>query len=444
MQQSASLVKVLKPVHLWALAVGLVISGEYFGWNYGWNAAGTFGFLIATALVTVMYVAFVFSFTELTTAIPHAGGPFAYACKAFGPFGGLIAGYATFIEFVLAPPAIAFALGSYVHFLYAGIPVMYTAVGCYVLFTFINIFGIKESAVFNLIVTVLAVGELLLFMGIVAPHFEWHNFSNQPFRNGMSGIFAALPFAVWFYLGIEGVAMVAEEVTEPHRNIPRGYIMGIATLVLLALGVMIFSGGAGDWQQLSNIDYPLPEAISMVMGKNNHWTHLFAGIGLFGLIASFHSLIIGYSRQIFALSRAGFLPGLLSQVNSKFHTPHWALLVGGVLGLLSLFTGTTAEVIILSALGAVVMYCISMISLLKLRSHTKNEPGYKTPLYPWFPVIALLLSFVSLIAIAWFNFMLTMYFLGGLVLVLIIFVLTGHHKKPLTEDLLQVVSENIL
>src|SRR5882724_2258692 len=106
---TSNLKKVLKPIHLWAIAVGLVISGEYFGWNYGWGVAGTVGFLIATVLITIMYLTFIFSFTELTTAIPHAGGPFAYSHRAFGPIGGLIAGYATVVEFLLATPAIAFA-----------------------------------------------------------------------------------------------------------------------------------------------------------------------------------------------------------------------------------------------------------------------------------------------------------------------------------------------
>ena len=236
--------------------------------------------------------------------------------KAFGPIGGLIAGYATLIEFVFAPPAIAFALGSYVHFLYSSIPVMYVAVGCYFIFTVINILGIKESAVFNLIVTVLAVLELLLFMGIVTPHFEISNFLQHNNSFGIGGIFAALPFAIWFYLGIEGVAMVAEEVKDPQRNIPKGYLLGMATLVVLALGVMVLSGGIGNWQTLSTIDYPLPEAISQVLGKQNNWTKIFAGIGLFGLIASFHGLIIGYSRQIFALS--GWFPAsCIDKVNSS-------------------------------------------------------------------------------------------------------------------------------
>ena len=426
---NSSLKRVLKPIHLWALAVGLVISGEYFGWNYGWSVAGTMGFFIATIIITVLYVTFIFSFTELTTSIPDAGGPSAYALKAFGVTGGLIAGYATLIEFVFAPPAIAFALGSYVHFLHSGIPVMYTAVGCYIVFTIINLLGIKESAVFNLIVTVLAVIELLIFIGIVSPSFKVENFmqDNMPF--GYAGIFAAIPFAVWFYLGIEGVAMVAEEVKDPKRNIPIGYIAGIVTLVLLALAVMIFSGGIGDWKSLSTIDYPLPASIAMVLGKTNSWTKIFAGIGLFGLIASFHSLIIGYSRQIFALSRDGFLPVVLSRVNTKFQTPHWALIAGMFVGLISLFTGTTDKVIIISALGAVVMYCISMISLFKLRKDTSHQPSFKTPLYPWFPGIALTLSIISLIAIVYYNFLLSVIFFTGLILVYLIFKLTGKNLE---------------
>jgi ethanolamine permease len=433
-ENTSTLKKALKPIHLWGLAVGLVISGEYFGWNLGWDAAGTIGFLISTLIVTVLYICFVFSFTELTASIPHAGGPFAFAYKAFGPYGGLIAGYATFIEFVFAPPAIAFSLGSYVHFLHAGIPVMYTAVGCYVLFTLINLLGIKESAIFNLIITVLAIIELLLFMGLVAPCFDMKNFTADPMPHGITGIFAALPFAIWLFLGIEGVAMVAEEVKDPNKNIPKGYLMGIGTLIFLAMGVMILTGGIGDWHLLSKIDYPLPEAIGMVMGKNNQLTTIFAGIGLFGLIASFHGLIIGYSRQIFALSRSGFLPKIFSNVNTRFRTPHWALILGGVIGLISLFTGTTLIVITISALGAVVMYSISMISLLKLKKDKNFKSSFKTPLYPWFPIIASMLSLVCIVAIIYYNVMLSIIFFAGLFVAFLILKLSGTKNVSLDND----------
>ena len=425
----SQLKKVLTPIHLWALGVGMVISGEYFGWNYGWNSAGTMGFLVATVVVAVLYITFIFSYTELTTSIPHAGGPFAFAYKAFGPYGGLIAGYATCVEFVLAPPAIAFALGSYLHFLLPEVPVLGTAIGCYVIFSLINFFGIKESTQFNLLVTVLAVAELLLFMGIVTPSFQLKNFTHNGLPFGVSGIFESLPFAVWLFLGIEGLAMVAEEVKNPSKSIPKGYGYALATLVFLAIGVMVLAGGIGDWTQLQNLDYPLPEAISQVLGRDSHWSKLFTSIGLFGLIASFHSLITSYSRQLFALSRSGYLPAKWSELHPRFRTPHWALLVGGLAGLVALLTGTTAQVILISALGALVMYLISMLSLFKLRQQPQYVASYKTPFYPLFPAIALLLSLLCLASIVYFNLLLSLIFLAGMVAVVIGFKLVGNVEK---------------
>ena len=425
--------KALTSIHLWAIAVGLVISGEYFGWNYGWGVAGTVGMLIATVAVTILYITFIFSFTELTTSITNAGGPFTYAHKALGPIGGLIAGYATLIEFLFAPPAIAYALGSYMHFLYPSFNVQYTAISCYIIFTIINLLGVKESAMFTLVITLLAVAELLIFMGVVAPHFQVRHFmhNNMPF--GWAGVFAALPFAIWLYLAIEGVAMVAEETKDPERTIPKGYISGIVTLVLLALGIMIVAGGITDWKNLSAIDYPLPEAIGIALGKHDHLTKIFAGIGLFGLVASFHSVIMTYSRQIFSLARENYLPHFLSQLHSRFRTPHWALLVGGVIGIIAILSGKTNELIVFSVLGAVVMYVISMISLFVLR---KKEPllkrPFKAPFYPYFPALALLLSAVCLIAIIYYNRLLSVYFFAFLLVLVVLFVTLGKYKKAAT------------
>ncbi|MGI4820121.1 MAG: ethanolamine permease [Janthinobacterium lividum] len=422
-ETTSVLKKALTPLHLWAIAVGLVISGEYFGWNYGWEVAGPVGFLVATLGVTVLYITFIFSFTELTTAIPQAGGPFAYAHRAFGPIGGFVAGYATLIEFLFAPPAIAFALGSYGHFLYPALPVLGTALGCYLVFTLVNLLGIKESANFSLVVTVLAVVELLLYIGLVAPHFKVDNFLAHPVPLRLGGVLAAVPFAIWFYLAIEGVAMVAEEVQDPKRTIPKGYGYGMLTLVALALGVMVLTGGVGDWRRLSHLDYPLPEALGMVLGRSSRWTQFFASIGLFGLVASFHGTIIGYSRQVFALARGGYLPGFLARLNGR-QTPHWALVAGGAVGCLALLTGTTDQVIILSVLGALVMYIMSLLSLFALR---RREPElarpFAVPGYPYVPLLALALSLVSLGALVYYNLRLSGIFLVGLVVLLGVYLL---------------------
>ena len=446
-----SLKKVLGPFQLWGIAVGLVISGEYFGWSYGWNTAGTLGFLVATVLVATMYTTFIFSFTELSTAIPHAGGPFAYARRAFGPTGGFVAGFATLVEFVFAPPAIALAIGAYLNVQFPAVNPKHIALGAYVIFIALNWAGVGIAAMFELFVTLLAIFELLMFMGVVTPGWSWANFTANGWAGGtvlngaaISGIFASIPFAIWFFLAIEGAAMAAEEAKDPHRTIPIAYTAGIVTLVVLAFGVMIMAGGVGDWRQLANINDPLPQAMKAVVGENSGWLHMLVWIGLFGLIASFHGIIMGYSRQIFALARAGYLPAYFAGLSPRFNTPHRALLAGGVIGVVAIFSDQlvqfggqtlTANIVTMAVLGAIVMYLISMAALFKLR---RSEPNllrtYRAPFYPVFPAIAFGLGGVCLGAMVWFNPMLTLLFLVLMVLAYGYFLATSAQRQAAAPD----------
>ncbi len=446
---SSTLKTSLNGWHLWGLAVGLVISGEYFGWSYGWDKAGTLGFLITSILIAIMYTTFIFSFTELTTAIPHAGGPFAYARRAFGPKMAFVAGYATLIEFVFAPPAIAMAIGAYLNVQFPGVDPKLFAVGAYVVFVGLNIIGVHIAATFELFVTLLAIAELLVFMGVVSPGFSMANFvangwagQNEFTSAAIPGMIAAIPFAIWFFLAIEGVAMAAEEAKDPKTTIPKAYIAGILTLVVLAIGVMVFAGGAGDWKALSNINDPLPQAMKMIVGENSGWLHMLVWIGLFGLVASFHGIILGYSRQIFALSRAGYMPKFFGEVNDKYKTPHRAIIAGAVVGVAAIlsddlqFNGMTltANLITMAVFGAIVMYIVSMMSLFALR---KNEPNLARPFkayaYPLFPMIALVLAAISLITMIYYNQQLTIVFFGLMVLAYLYFMMTQHHRDA-SED----------
>lgn len=447
---SSSLKATLNGWHLWGLAVGLVISGEYFGWSYGWDKAGTLGFLVTSILIAVMYTTFIFSFTELTTSIPHAGGPFAYARRAFGPKMAFVAGFATLVEFVFAPPAIAMAIGAYLNVQFPGVDPKAFAMGAYVVFVALNIVGVRIAATFELFVTILAIIELLVFMGVVSPGFAFSNFVANGWAGqsdfsmaAIPGIVAAIPFAIWFFLAIEGVAMAAEEAEDPKRTIPKAYIGGILTLVVLAIGVMVFAGGAGDWKALSNINDPLPQAMKMIVGENSGWLHMLVWIGLFGLIASFHGIILGYSRQIFALSRAGYMPKYFGAVNDKYKTPHRAIIAGAVVGIAAImgdsfqFAGQTltANLITMSVFGAIVMYIVSMLSLFALR---KNEPNLERPFaavaYPIFPSIALGLATVSLVTMIYFNQQLTMVFFGLMALGYAYFSMTQHHRDASADN----------
>jgi len=406
-----SLKQTLGPITLWGLGVGYVISGEYFGWNLGLPIAGSYGMLAATLVITIMYVGFIFSYTELAVAIPKAGGPFVYATRAFGPKVGFFAGIVQVIELVFAPPAIGMAIAAYVGARFPDIDVRVTAIGAYLVFTALNAWGVKQAAAFELFVTVLAVGEILVFVGIVAPHVSVEAFSRNPLPNGWTGAFAALPFAIWFYLAIEGVANVAEEARDPQRSIAIGFGSAMITLVVLANLVFFSAVGVAGWEAVvfkpgttETSDAPLPLALAHVVTPGSAMYTMLLGVGLLGLIASFHGIILAAGRATMALGEAKLAPSFLGKVHPKLHTPVAALVVNMLAGVVAILSGKTAEIITLACFGALSMYIVSLLSLFRLRT---KEPDlvrpYKALFYPYGAIVALVIAVISLIAMVVYN-----------------------------------------
>ena len=423
MSEEQELKKSLGPVMLWGLGVGYVISGMYFGWNLGLPAGGTLGLAIATFFIAIMYITFTFSYTELACAIPKAGGAFDYSLRAFGPMGGLVAGIAQIIEFVFAPPAIAAAIGAYFSIYLPTVPVLAIAMGAYIVFTALNIYGVKAAATFELIITVFAVFELLLFAGITLPHFQVENLTQNPLPNGYSGIFAAIPAAIWFFLAIEGVANVAEETVNPNRNVKLGFGSAILTLIILCILTFSSSIGVAGWEAIvysspgaEPSDSPLPLALSHIYSEKDFLYQLLVGIGLMGLVASFHGIVLAAGRATFEFGRQGFAPKFLGSVHSKFKTPANALIINMLVGFGALLSGKTGEIITIACFGALNLYIISMLALFKLRKiEPELERPFKTPLYPYFPMTALIIASIAFIAMAYFNFK-----LFGLYLVIVL------------------------
>lgn len=420
--------KTLTPALLWGLGVGYVISGMYFGWNLGLEKGGTLGMGLATLLVIVMYACFSFSYTELACAIPKAGGVYDYAEKAFRKDIGFIAGLAQIIEFVFAPPAIAIAIGAYFHLAFPQVSIEAAALFVYILFTALNIYGIKAAASFELVVTILAVGELILFCSLTLPHFSVTHFTANPFPKGLGGAFAALPFAIWFFLGIEGVANVAEETLHPQKDILKGFGWALITLVILCLLVFTASVGINGWESIvyakdgTSSDSPLPLALGHIFASDHIFYRLLIGIGLFGLIASFHGLLLASGRATFEFGKIGNAPAFLGKVHPRFQTPANALLFNSLLGVLILFTGKTAEIIIISVFGAITLYILSMLSVIKLRnSSPEMDRPFRVPGYPLTPIVALVLAIVCMLALCYYNASLALAYLGILLFFFLIF-----------------------
>jgi ethanolamine permease len=398
--------KTLTPILLWGLGVGYVISGMYFGWNLGLQQGGSLGMALATGLVVVMYVCFTLCYAELACAIPKAGGVYDYARLAFGRNVGFVAGMAQVIEFVFAPPAIAMGIGAYVSIFLPQFSDKSIAIVAYVVFTLLNILGVKLAATFELFVTIVAIVGLLIFASVALPHVSMANLQKQAFVNGYQGIAAAIPFAIWFFLGIEGMANAAEESINPQRDLTRSF--GLAMLTLVALCVLTFVGAVGinGWESIvydtlgQTSDSPLPLALFKVTPPTSWVYRSIVVFGIFGLIASFHGLLMAAGRATFEMGRTAHFPEILGQVHSKYQTPAIALIANMLIGIVFLLVTSTADIIIFSVLGALVLYTMAIASMLKLRHSTPqlNRP-FVAPLFPLLPYVGLVLTAGAFVAV---------------------------------------------
>lgn len=305
---------------LTGLGVAYVVSGDYSGWNFGLAQGGFGGLGIAMALMGVMYACMVFSLAELSSVLPTAGGGYGFARRALGPWGGFLTGTAILIEYVLAPAAISIFIGDYVESLglfglTSGWPVY---LACFLVFIGIHLWGVGEALRFSFVVTGIAVAALLVFAVAAFTDFDASRLNDIPVDTGafganswlpmgLLGIWAAFPFGMWFFLGVEGVPLAAEETKDPARTLPRAIRWSMAILVVLAVLTFLASSGARGSAAVQGAGNPLVEALQPG-GRATALSRIVNYAGLAGLVASFFSLIYAGSRQLFALSRAGYLP----------------------------------------------------------------------------------------------------------------------------------------
>lgn len=399
----------------WILLAGLgvayVISGDFAGWNLGLAQGGWGGLLIAFVLMGVMYTCMVFGLAELSSTLPTAGAGYAFARRALGPLGGFATGIAVLIEYAVAPAAIATFIGGYIEALgLFGLtnswPVYLVT---YIIFIGIHLRGVGEALRIMFAITAVAVVALIAAVVGLLPKFDPAKLfdivpdgsvgSSAFLPMGVGGILAALVYGIWFFLAVEGVPLAAEESADPKRDMPRGIIVAVITLVIFGALMLVLVPGAAGSQAMSVSDNPLPEALRVAYGGNTLVADFVNYAGLAGLVASFFSIIYAYSRQLFALSRAGYLPKWLSLTGTR-HTPYWALIVPGTIGfLLAAITQDGALLINIAVFGATVSYVLLNLSHIVLRiKEPELERGYRTPGGIATTSVALVLSAVAVVA----------------------------------------------
>ena len=403
---------------LWALGVGAVISGHFSGWNFG-LAQGWGSLLIATIIISVMYLGLTFSLAEMSPALPHTGGAYSFARTAMGPWGGFLTGLSENVEYVLTPAVIVFFIGSYMGSIVGTAaewqPLWWIAF--YVFFVGLNIIGVELSFRVGLVVTLLALACLLAFWGLSIGHLDFNRWAmnvgpggvelpdgNGPFLpNGWKGVLACLPFAVWLFLAIEQLPLAAEESVDPKRDMPKGIMAGMFTLIVSAFMILWLNAsvvGVGSFK-LGTSTEPLLDGLRAIFGGGSDIATALALVAVLGLVASFHTIIYAKGRQIYSLSRAGYFPTALSVTHGTRRTPHVAMISGSVVALIVMFSlwfGLGAEkasavfgttLLNMAVFGAMFSYFMQGLSFVLLRV---NRPNIARPYRSPFGVLGAMLT----------------------------------------------------
>ncbi|HJZ99164.1 MAG TPA: amino acid permease [Candidatus Solibacter sp.] len=400
-------------LHLWAMGVGAVISGDFFGWNFGLASGGFGGMMLATLLMTAMYIGLCFSIAEMSPALPHAGGAYSFARTSMGPWAGYITGLAENMEYILTPAVIVVGIGGYLGAVF-GTPHAWEPLWwllAYGVFVALNVWGVEMTFYVSVAVTLMAMAVLLVFWIGAAPHFDLGRWASPYFpanRSATSSALIELPFALWLYLGIEQLPLAAEESHDPAKDMPRGILSGLATLIAISFLTVVLSAGiAPGAAKIATSNEPLFLGFQTIFGQGLK-TRMLALIACTGLIASFHTIIFAYGRQIYSLSRAGYFPTWLSVTHGRRQTPQRALLAGSALGFavalaihLTPQGGPVGAVLLnMAVFGAVMAYMLQMLSFTMLRVRFPNlERPYRSPLGMAGAIVALVIAGATLVVL---------------------------------------------
>ncbi len=426
---------------LFGTGIGIVIDGIYAGWNEGLGQGGFWGMSIATALIAVMYMTMTFSMAELSAALPHAGGFYAFTRTAFGAVGGFICGLAELLEYILIMGWGVFYLGQTIHSTlglpslpFLGLDLVDVAIWAVAIgiFTAINIYSTELGLRINLWIALVAIAMLLILIGgvifsanfnpqmlfTIVPDNEVKDASNLlPF--GSLGLLKTLPYAIWFYLAIEAIPLTAEEAKDPEKDLPRAMIVSMIVLLVLSVLVLVFNTGIGIEKIAENgevlrgaaaiaiSDEPYAEGMNYIFGTGNTLARIF-GIGtVIASLTGYPACIYAYSRIFFAMSRAGYLPQSISVTNDR-GIPARAAILGGVLslGVTILFVLAGGEessvglgLVTVSVVSAVVSYILVLASYIKLQVDRPGMPRpYRSPVGILGAFIGLVIATIAFIA----------------------------------------------
>ena len=320
------------------------------------------------------------SIAELCTAMPKAGGDYFFISRGMGPAIGTISGLLNWFALSLKSSFALVGMGALVE---AALPVEGRIVGLGLcgLFVLVNGIGVKQAARVQVALVVVLLGLMASFVFCGLPAVKVHRL--EPFApGGLWAVFSTAGLVFISFGGLLKIASVSEEVSRPARTIPRGILLALLVVLLLYVLMVLIVSTVLDAESLHGSLTPIPDAASVFMGRPGRVALTLGAVLAF--LTTANAGIMAASQYLLAMSRDRLLPSALSALNKRFHTPHWAVLLTGIVSAAALFIRLGALVRAASAV-LMVSYVLSNLSVIILReSGLQNyRPRFRAPLYPW-------------------------------------------------------------
>jgi len=380
---SSDLNKGLKLVHVFTIATGAMISsGLFILPGLAHSVAGPaviWSYVMAGLLAGIGAL----SMAELSSAMPKAGSDYFFVMRGFGPAVGSVAGLLSWFSLTLKSSFAIVGMATFVR-LIIDLNGLLIGAGLVILFVILNTLGVKQAARAQ---TWLVAGLLILLILYIIIGFPKINTSHLiPFaRKGIAPVFSATGLVFVSYGGLLKVASMAEEVRDPGKNMPRGILLSLTTVMIIYALTITVTSGVLDPEKLDNSLIPISLGGEQLLGQTGFIAMSIGAILAF--VSTANAGIMSASRYLLAMSRDKLLPKPLSRINNRFQTPHVAVMVTGLIMILSLLLELK---ILVEAASTVLMltYILACLGVIILRESALHNyrPLYKSPFYPWLQI----------------------------------------------------------
>jgi ethanolamine permease len=406
-----SLSRVLGPAHVWALGVGIVLVGEYTGWNFAADKGGTLAALIICWVVGLLYTSVAMIDSEVTSTVAAAGGQYAQAKHIVGPLMAFnVALYLVFAytmlevsnAIVVADTIKAYAGEGFSDWYYRGVIATIIMV-----LAALNYRGVLMTLNVNLVITAFAYLAIIVLFFSVQPWSQGEVLKlgamitpENALPYGWLGVIAGFHWGIWYYLGIEGTTQAAEEVRSPARSLPYGTMAGMITLLIGASLTWYVCASLMPWQYLGFTYFPLLDAGKLTGSKPLEFL-MFAATVL-AATASANGCINDAARAWFSLGRDRYIPSWFSAVHPKYRTPYRSILFLVPIAMAFAFTANLGQAITFSILSGVLHYTFMSLNVIMFRNKWplgSIRRGYTHPFHPLPAIVLFILCVVTFFAI---------------------------------------------